>query len=201
MTDSKKDARRIAGRDCPKFRVSFPKVFKAEAFEDQAPKYSCTMLFDESLDLSIFKKAVHAAKVKKWGADKTQWPKKIRSPFRDGNEKQDLEGYKGMIYITASNKHRPQVVGPDKAPIAEETDEFYAGCYARASLNAFAYETKTKTGAILNRGVSFSLENIQKVGEGKRFSGRIDAEDSFDEIESASSDDTSSDDDDQDGGF
>lgn len=199
MADAKKkDPKRVMGKDCPKFRVSFPRVFKAEAFEDQAPKFTCTMLFKSTQDLTVLKKAAHAAKVDKWGADKSKWPKKLRSPFRDGNEKEDLEGYKGMIYITASNKHRPEVVGRDLSPITEESDEFYAGCYARATLRAFAYDAKG------NKGVSFSLENIQKVGEGERFSGRVKAEDSFDALDEEEDEDTDSGDDseeDDDAGF
>ena len=37
----------------PKFRVSFPNVFKAKAIEEgQDPKFSMAMLFDDEADLS-----------------------------------------------------------------------------------------------------------------------------------------------------
>lgn len=193
MADGKKkDSQRVV---TPVFRVSFPRVFKAEAFEDQAPKFSCTLLFKASTDLTPLKKAVHAAKVAAWGADKAKWPKNLRSPFRDGNEKEDLEGYKGMIYVTASNKHRPEVVDKNLEPITEESDEFYAGCQARAALRAFTYDTKG------NKGVSFSLESLQKVGEGERFSGRQKAEDVFDKVSDDSDTDEDTDSDDEEGGF
>jgi hypothetical protein len=44
----------------------------------------------------------------------------------------------------------------------------------RASLRAFAYDTNG------NKGVSFGLNNIQKLGEGQRLDGRKAATDEFD---------------------
>jgi hypothetical protein len=177
--DKKKDLQRVT---TPVARVSFPKVFKADAYEDQEPKFSCTLLFPKTADLSALRKAVHAASVKKWGADEKKWPKNLRSPFNDGNDKTDLQGYKNTIYISAKNKHRPQVVDQKLNPITEEDDTFYAGCFARFSLRAYAYDTKG------NKGVSFSLEAIQKHSDGERFSGRKDASEVFGEIEEESED-------------
>ena len=45
----------------PKFRVSFPNVFKAVGFGTQEPKYSIQMLFPKDVDLSVMKKAADAA--------------------------------------------------------------------------------------------------------------------------------------------
>jgi len=178
MSDKKKvDKQRVV---TPEFRVSFPKVFKPDAFEDQAPKYSCVMLFKKSTDLSSLKKAVHAAKVDKWGADESKWPKSIRSPFKDGDEKEDLDGYKGHITVNASNKHRPEVVDQAVQPITEESQAFYAGCYARAAIRAFAYGGP---GTKFTAGVSFSLESIQKLREGESFSGKRKAADVFDTVD------------------
>lgn len=179
----------------PVARVSFPNVYEAKAYEDSEPKFSCTLLFKKNVDLSSLKKAVHAAKVKKWGSDETKWPKKIRSPFNDGDEKEDLDGYEGMIYITATNRFKPQVVDRKLEPIAEESGDFYAGCYAQFALRAFAYGGKPTP---YKPGISFSLESIQKVKDGEPFSGRMNAEDVFGELDDEDGDDTSSDEDDSD---
>jgi hypothetical protein len=193
-----KDRQRVV---TPMGRISFPKVFKAEAFKDQKPKFSCTILFKKNTDLSELKKAVHAAKVAKWGKDKEEWPKRLRSPFNDGNEKADLDGYKGMIYVTASNQHRPQVVDKNMEAIDEASGDFYAGCYGRLALRAFAYDTAG------NKGVSFSLEHVQKLKDGEPFSGKPKVEDVFDEVDDGESDDDEDDgvaddeDEDDDGGF
>lgn len=158
------------------FRVSFPKVFKAHAFEEgQKAKYSVVMLFPKTKDLTPMKKAVQAAILEKWGSDKSKHPKTLRLPFRDGDEKTDLEGYSGHIFVSASSEQKPGLITyPDKLPITEES-EFYAGCFARAELKAFAYDTKG------NKGVSFAVQNIQKLKDGPAFSGRKAAEETFDD--------------------
>lgn len=160
----------------PEFRVSFPAVFTAKAFQNQEPKYSVVMLFSKKTDISELKKAAMNAAAEKFGNDKTKWPKNLKMPFRDGDEKADTPGYKDTIFVTASSKQRPGLVDRSRQAILSEED-FYAGCYARAELIAFAYDTAG------NRGVSFSLQNIQKLKEGEKFSGRKAAEDVFDSVE------------------
>jgi len=179
MSDKKKA---VEARKCmtPEFRASFPHVFKAHTgFEGQEAKFSIVMLFPKKTDLSALKKAAFNAATEEWGA-KEKWPKGLRMPFRDGDEKPDLQGYEDTIFVTASSKQRPGVVGPSLNTITEEDQAFYAGCYARATLIAFAYN---KAG---NRGVSFSLQNIQKLRDGEPFSGRKKAEDEFETVEDGS---------------
>lgn len=159
----------------PQFRVSFPHVFKPHAFDDkQKAKYSIVMLFDKTHNISALKQAADAAAVEKWGADKTKWPKNLRSPFRDGNEKSDLAGYAGTIFVSASTERKPGLINRDKVAIELEED-FYGGCYARAEIVAFAYDNMG------NKGVSFALNNIQKIKDGDAFSGRKAAEVVFDD--------------------
>jgi hypothetical protein len=157
----------------PEFRVSFPAVFKPKAFEQQEAKYSIVMLFDKRVDLKDLKRAALNAAIEKWGP-KEGWPK-IRLPFKNGDEKQDLQGYPGTIVVNASSKQRPGVVDKAVQPILDES-QFYAGCYARATLIAFAYD---KAG---NRGIGFALQNIQKLRDGEPFSGRKKAEEEFDAV-------------------
>lgn len=160
----------------PVFRVSFPNIFEPKGFEGQEPKYSIAMLFDESTDLSALKKAANEAAKKKWG-DKI--PKNMRSPFGDGNEK-EFEGYQDHIVVNARTKNQPQVIDKNKQEILDPR-EFYAGCYARASIVAFAYDTAG------NKGVAFALNNLQKMGEGEPLGNMARAVDEFDD-ESGSDD-------------
>lgn len=158
-----------------KFRVSFPAVFVPRSAMDGAePKYSLVMLFPKTEDISKLKAIAKAAVVEKWG-DKV--PKDLRSPFRDGDEK-ELDGYAGCTFITASSKQKPGLVDGNREPIIS-ADEFYAGCYARATVNAYAYDRNG------NKGVAFGLQNIQKLGEGEPFSGRTKPEDDFDAVTDA----------------
>lgn len=166
----------------PEFRVSFPNVFKARAFKDQEPKFSCVMIFSKSAiaadpeQAKLFRDLKDA--VAKCGDDK--WPNKkpsnLRDPFRKGTEKEEYEGYDDdKIFITASTKQRPGVVDENVKAIIEE-GEFYAGCYARATVNTFAYD------AAGNKGVSFGLQNIQKIRDGEPLSGRSKPSEDFDAV-------------------
>lgn len=165
----------------PEFRVSYPYVFHPrEADEGQEPKYGISMLFNKKTDLKVLKAAADNAATEKWGP-KEKWPKGLTWPFRDGDEKSDTPGYENTILVNASTKTKPQVVDQTRTRIYDE-EEFYAGCYARATLIAFAYEHKGK------KGVSFALLNLQKLRDGERFGGRKNAEDEFSAVEVESSD-------------
>lgn len=188
----------------PAGRVSFPKVFKAEAFEDQQPKFSCILLFDKKkMDITEIRKALLLALKTQWPKYKDlelgeEWPEEILNPISDGDKKKDLDGYKGMWVVAASNKLRPRLVKKvdgEIIDIEEGTDEFYAGCYARMDVRAYAWEFKSKKGTVLKRGVSLSLENVLKTGEGPRFSGKRSAEEAFGDIEVEETMDNSEDDD------
>lgn len=157
----------------PVGRVSFPKVYKPEAFNDGEPKYGVTLIFPKGTDLSELKAAA-AAKAREFWGDKLP---QIRSPFRDGAERPGVDGYKpGDIFVAFTNKLKPGVYDVNKDEIPEDSGRFYAGCNGRVSCVAVAYDQKG------NRGIKFSLCNVQKVGDGEPFGmSRGDAED-FDEI-------------------
>jgi hypothetical protein len=167
----------------PMFRVSFPQVFEARAMQPgQEAKYSIVMLFEP-------KKMTDPLEKKKWDdmvaavkfTATEKWPKGIpanfKNPFRDGMEKEQYEGYgKGVIFLTASTKTRPGLVDQNLQKIIAP-EEFYAGCYARATINPFPW---TKLG---KNGVSFGLQNIQKVKDGDPLGGRGPAEADFNALE------------------
>lgn len=154
----------------PEFRVSFPQVFKAKAMDENSDaKFSLVMLFDKGTDLKKLKQIAGAAVKEKWGDKK---PKTLRNPFRDASDK-DYEGYDdGMIYITASSKMRPGVINKKGSDLDSE-EQFYGGCYAQATVVAYAYDVKG------NKGVAFGLRNVLKTRDGDPFSGRTSANDDF----------------------
>jgi hypothetical protein len=164
----------------PKFRASFANVFRpGKAMEaGQEPKYGIMMLFEKGADLSGLKKAAEQAVVDKWGADKAKWPKNLKSPFRGQAEKEGEAYVAGAFFITATSKQKPGLVDGRNQPIIDES-EFYSGCYARATVRAFAYD---KAG---NRGVAFGLQNVQKIADGEALAGRSRAEDDFTPIDDA----------------
>lgn len=180
----------------PKFRVAFPKVFKAHRNDlSGKDEFSLVALFAKGEDLTSLKKAAQAAIEKKFGADRAKWPKNLKTPFRDqGDREKENEngemvlpqGYeKGAIYLNLKSNQRPGLVGPDMGAIIDEAD-FYGGCYARASINAYAYDTKG------NRGVAFGLVNIQKLEDGDHFGNRTRPEDDFSPVATGSAEESTS---------
>ncbi len=165
----------------PLARVSFPNVFTPRAFEDGPEKYECQFLWPKDTDLSVLKKAIHSAIVEAWGKDKAKWPEGLKSPIKDGDKMEDLEGYEGQYYIKTSSHRKPGVINRKKEVITNE-DDFYGGCYAIATVLVKAYATKG------NKGVTIYLNNIQKVKDGEPFGGRSNPEADFDEIEDGSDD-------------
>jgi len=158
----------------PKFRVSFPAIFTPQEYNGKK-KYAVTMCFDKETDISAMKKLVRDCAVEKWG----KMPKPFKSPFRDGDEEKDTEKYpsfKNTIFVSASTQFAVGLVDQKRQPIIDESD-FYAGCYARASVEVYPWEFQGK------KGVSFNLKNVQKMADGENLGGRSDAADDFDEIE------------------
>lgn len=158
----------------PVFRVSFPNVFEASSYNGGEAKFGLTMCFDNATDRGEMERILKEAAHEKWGA---KLPAGLRNAFRKGEEKGELQGYgPGITFAAATSKQKPGVVDANVQPILDRS-EFYAGCYARATVTAYAYD---KNG---NKGVAFGLHNVQKVKDGERFDGRSNAEDDFDAVD------------------
>ena len=74
----------------------------------------------------------------------------------------------GAIYIQANRKQKdgPPGIVDEKVQDIIDQDEFYSGCYARATVEAYAWEHPTG-----GTGVSFALHNIQRLKHGDRLGG------------------------------
>jgi hypothetical protein len=135
------------------------------------PQFAITLVFPKTADLSEMKAAAKAAAEKKWG---NKIPSNLRNPFRDGNsDKPDDPTFADSIFVSARTKQKPGAVGPDRQPLNEPDFDLYSGMRCRASVTAFAYDTAG------NKGVSFALNNVQKLADGERLSGRREASDEF----------------------
>lgn len=149
----------------PEFRASYMHVFEAQEYNGEKV-FSVVALFDKKTDLSPLKKAANAAIEEEYGADKSKWPRNLKSPFRDGDkEREGTDGYEGKIFITFKSKQRPNIVDRKLQDIID-ADDFQSGDYGRAEVVAAAYDNQG------NKGVSFWLWSIQKTRDGDRFGGR-----------------------------
>jgi hypothetical protein len=179
----------------PTFRVSVPDVFVKRVFHGQGEhsgRYACAALFSgfEVKDGRTIIKAPASWSEK----DQERWKALIaecnrvsveafrkpmseldravyKLPFHRGEEK-EYAGYgPGVVYFTMSAKNRrPGIIDRDGAPITHGGPvEFYAGCYARASVTPFA-NLKWKS-------LSIGLNNLQKLADGVRLDAGTSAED------------------------
>lgn len=150
----------------PVARVCFPNVFRKN---EKSGKYQLDLVFDKKADLSELKKMAQEAAKEYFG---DTLPKNIRSPFKFEPRKNQTTGeiYAGYddmaCYITVRSDSQPGVVDASLQEIIDEQD-FYGGCYARATVTCFAYGGKKK-GYV--PGISFGLQNIQKLKDGEPFS-------------------------------
>lgn len=169
------------------FRVSHPHLFKPSAMKGTDKlNYSLEMLFDKTTtDLSHLQKPLKVAIIEKWGPNKSDWPEGLKMPVRDGDKpygknKEVKKEHKGMWVVRASSSaeySKPHVVGRDpKTPLQNES-ELYPGCYARASLKAYAYTFADKD------GVKFILDAVQFIKDGPAIGGKKPADQIFGVIE------------------
>lgn len=159
-----------------KVRFSYAHVFEPNAInEGDTPKYSVSLIIPKS-DKRTIKKiedAIEAAKelgkTGKWGG---KLPKKLKLPLRDGDEEKDDEVYENAFFVNASSTNKPGIVDKDLERVMDK-EEFYSGCYGRASLNFYPFSVSG------NNGVACGLNNLQKLEDGDALSGGSRAEDDF----------------------
>lgn len=157
----------------PEFRVAFPSVFKPreQKRKTDEPRFEIVALFPKGCDLTELKLLAREAAEAKWGKE---LPAGLKSPFRDGAERaKTYEGFEaGAFFATIKSKFKPGLVDPDVNPILDQ-QHFYAGCWARCFVVAFAYDVDG------NKGVSLSLGHIQKTRDDAPFTKRATAEQAF----------------------
>lgn len=158
-----------------KVRASFVHVFEPSSVNESDPKYSCSLIIPKSDDQTVtaIREAIEEAKQEgapKWGG---KVPLNLKIPLRDGDvDRPDDPNYADSFFVNANSKEKPGVVDRRRIPITDPL-EVYSGCYVRASLNFYPFNTNG------NRGVAAGLGNIQKWSDGEPLNGRVRAEDEF----------------------
>lgn len=157
-------------------RLSYFHGWEPVSINGGAKKYSVSVLIPktDTETVSAINAAIDAAieeGVAKVGGKK---PNKaaIKLPLRDGDVERDDEAYKGYWFINANSTTAPQIVDRQVKPILDRS-EVYSGCYARVSLNFFAFNSNG------NKGIACGLGNIQKVRDGEPLGGKSTAADDF----------------------
>lgn len=157
-------------------RFSYAHVFEPAAIEEgQEKKYSVSLIISKSdtKTLDKVKAAIEAAKEEGKAKFGGKIPASLKIPLRDGDEERpDDENYADSYFINANSARKPQVVDEALNPILDK-DEFYSGCYGRASINFYAFNVSG------NKGIAAGLNNLQKLEDGERLSGGSTAEEDF----------------------
>ena len=168
----------VTGKDT---RLSYANIWELKAInEGGEAKYSVSVIIPKSdkKTLKAISDAIDAAieaGIGKFGGKKPN-KKQIKLPLRDGDIERDDEAYANSYFLNANSKTAPQIVDQKVQPILDRS-EVYSGCYARVSLNFYAFNTNG------NKGIAVGLGNIQKVRDGEPLGGRSNAADDFESLD------------------
>lgn len=177
----------------PVFRVSYPHIWTPQRNEtDTKDVYSVTMVFEPDADLTEMKALAMAIRTQKFGKEG-----KFKKAFKDVaiNDTDENEEYRGKTVVSARSHDRPvSVVKVNKSvpkgspgwltPVTDR-NEFYAGCYARASVTCYDYNHPQG-----GRGVSFGLQSLIFVRHGEPLVSISRPEDDFAEVDTTQFEDT-----------
>lgn len=164
-----------------KVRFSYAHVFEPQSIEGSEPKYSVTLLIPKADKITCDK--IRAAM--KEAADNyrnrngaNSLPPKPTNTLHDGDGvRPNGEAFgpecKGCYVITVSSKTKPVICDAFKNEITDP-NEFYSGCYGRASVNFYGYNSHGK------KGISAGLLAVQKLHDGDPF-GTVGSADDFDD--------------------
>jgi hypothetical protein len=158
-----------------KVRFSYAHVFTPQASQEGGqPKYSVSIIIPKSDKETVEKinKAIEQAKEENkavWGGTV---PKGLKGGLRDGDEEKDDPAYANSYFINANSSQKPGVVDADLNAILDAS-EFYSGCFGRASISFFAYNSNG------SKGVGCGLNNVQKLEDGEKLGGASSASDDF----------------------
>ena len=154
-------------------RLSYAHIWEPYGKKDDGKKYSAMLLIpkDDTETLLNIKEAVEAAyiegseRLKNKGAKVAPSLGAIKTPLHDGDEEHPGEElYAGMMYLNAGNRYPVKVWNSEGEQI-EDHDEIYSGCYVKASIEFYAYNTEG------GKGIAASLRQIMKVSDGEKLGG------------------------------
>ena len=183
-----------------KVRFSYAHVFEPQAAEEgKEPRYSVSIVIPKSDTETIEKieaaiqQALVDAKSKFPGG---KIPKDYWNPLRDGDEdRPDDPTYEDAMFISARSNRKPGIVDANLLRIIDRRggeagedfsgdispEEFYSGCYGRASLIFYGFNNKSK-------GVGCALSNLQKLEDGERLGGSDATKDAISDFGSTDDD-------------
>ena len=157
-------------------RLSYEHVWEPASVNGSNPKYSVSLIIPKSdtKTIAAINQAIDNAirdGAAKFGG---KIPPKgaLKLPLRDGDTEREDEAYRDAYFINANSTTAPQIGDRSVQPILDRS-EVYSGCYARVSINFYAFNSNG------NRGIACGLGNNQKVRDVEPLGGKTSAADDF----------------------
>lgn len=160
-------------------RLSYAHIFEpSTAPGSTVAKYSGALIIPKSDKATLAKinAAVEAAKEQGKAKFGGKIPANLKLPLRDGDiDRPDDDAYANSFFLNASSGTKPGIIDLAGKTITEQ-DKVYSGCYIRASINFYPFNTNG------SKGIAAGLNNIMFVKDGDALSGRDNAETDFAEV-------------------
>jgi len=160
-------------------RLSFPALFEPRINTNE--KGDVTKMYEAQLIIRKDEPSLVALQAQcdallkdKHGA---KVPPNVKRGLRDGSEKPNIAGMSDdVVFCTAKTKHKPPVVNRLKVGITDP-EEVYGGAWIKMSVTPYYFDAE------MNKGVSFALDAIQKIGDDEHFGNVADPDQLFEEEE------------------
>ena len=165
-----------------KVRFSFVNIWEPQAPADGGePKYNITLLIPKTDTATLQKIQAAMAEAREKFCQRNganALPQKPVHNLYDGDGARKNGDHfgpecKGCYVINVKSKQKPVIVDAFRNPITDPA-EVYSGCYGRAAIDFFGYNTAG------SKGISAGLLSIQKLSDGEPF-GTVGSADDFDD--------------------
>lgn len=158
-------------------RLSFPSLFRKASFNGVEGKYEATFILDKKEHAAVIKQIqAEIAERVKTDLKGTKLPGD-KLCLKDGDE---LGTYENSMVLKAGSTKRPIVIGRDKAPLTEDDNVIYGGCYVNAIIDLWTQNNQ------FGKRINANLHAVQFAKDGEPFAdkgGRIDVDSEFDIID------------------
>lgn len=157
-----------------KVRFSFVHVFEPAENLSGKLKYSVSILIPKTdkAGIAAFNKAFEETKQANVGYFGGSLPKVLKGGLRDGDLEREDAVYAGHYFFNANSDMKPGVFDENSQEIIDP-NEFYSGCYGRASVTMYPYDMSG------SKGIAFGLNAVKKTEEGEKLGGATSSANDF----------------------
>jgi hypothetical protein len=149
-----------------KVRFSFVHVFEPAPNLSGKMKYSVSVLIPKTdkAGVAAFNKAFEETKQANISYFGGAIPKVLKGALRDGDLEKEDAVYAGHYFFNANSDLKPGVFDESSQAIIDP-NEFYSGCYGRASVTMYGYDING------TKGIAYGLNAVKKTEDGEKLGG------------------------------